>query len=121
MDIEIKANVKELILHLERNRDDHAADYEKAVTVYRVELKEAIANLARNAESESFLGHQYSILLSKPELKAKEYNKHIGMLEMSVEETITIDSNEYDCIVNDNWHWIGSAKLTNSLYSSKFG
>jgi len=121
MDIEIKANVNELLDHLKANRKAHVADYKKAVRVYKADLRDAVTELGKKARSAAFLDHSYSVSLRKPELKLVEYNKHIAMLEMSTEDTIVIGSDEFDCIVNDNWHWLQAAKLVNFSYSSKLG
>ena len=57
---------------------------------------------------------QRSVTLTEPSNHAKDYDRVITMLEMSVDDTITLDAQAFD-----NWDWSRFALATNTTYAAE--
>ena len=62
---------------------------------------------------------QRSVTLTEPSNHAKDYDRVITMLEMSVDDTITLDAQAFDRYVMDNWDWSRFALATNTAYAAE--
>lgn len=130
---QIQANVGDLIAILESNKEKHVAEYNEAVLGYRQEwadqLEEKITELqdrvveVRDTENPLDLKPYFNIGIRLPYPKSYEsdYDRAIGMLNMHQEDTIGLDSNEYDQYVMDNWSWKDEISVTNTHYAAKNG
>lgn len=114
----LKITVKKgkLIGFLKTNRQKHAEDYEEAVGAYFRKLKETLATFQAQAGANKFRKDNYHLTLVRPEDRTEDYDRIIGMLEMAEGEDIEIDTEQYDCIVNDQWDWARRAYLSNATY-----
>ena len=119
LDIKTEVWIHNLLEVLKKNKEAHIADYNKAVEVYQWDLQQALKDLSEKASGEDFLEQSYKIDLIKPINQEKEYDKYIGMLEMSEKEYISLSVEDYECMVLDDWSWMKTAKLINSSYSAK--
>jgi len=70
-------------------------------------------------EAKDGLAIQRSVTLTEPRNHVKDYDRVITMLEMSVDETITIDAQAFDRYVMDNWDWSRFALATNTAYADE--
>ena len=110
---EITIKVVQLLEKLKENKAHHNENFEKAVKKYRervIKSLEAALNAAR-------LGKEYRthFALVRPENMLDEYNTIISMLEMSVDEVITLNKREYENFVLDKWDW--SDRFTSNTLS----
>ena len=62
---------------------------------------------------------QRSVTLTEPSNHIKDYGRVIAMLEMSVDETVTLDAQDFDRYVMDNWDWSRFALSTNTAYAAE--
>jgi len=62
---------------------------------------------------------QRSVTLTEPSNHVKDYDRVITMLEMSVDDTITLDAQAFDRYVMDNWDWSRFALATNTAYAAE--
>ena len=76
-------------------------------------LKEAIE------VAESKEGKIPGIHLPMPDDHTSDYDRAIGMLEMEVNDIVTIDQEDYSNYVDDNWAWKNQWSLSNTNYMSK--
>lgn len=58
-----------------------------------------------------------SLTLTVPMDQTKDYDMAIGMLEMSVDDYVLLEQNDFQCYVLDQWHWKQQFSVSNSLYS----
>lgn len=116
----VKVKISGLIAALKKHKERHQEDYKKAVIVYFDDIAEAI-DKQKTAMINKDLKHNFSLSFLKPVDNTTLYDKYIGMFEMSVEPELTITTEDYGCIVDDNWSWAISASMTNAVYSNKFG
>lgn len=59
-----------------------------------------------------------SIGLTQPTEQTKDYDQAIKMLEMSVDDTISLDSASFSQLVMNRWHWSGNFSASNKAYVS---
>ncbi len=119
LNIKISVKPKDLVDCLEANKQRHIEDYEKAVNVYWADLRENLAKLTKRAEAED-LADQFVINMAKPVNNTALYDKYIGMFKICTDEAIEISSEDYGCIVDDNWDWATAALALNTSYSRKY-
>ena len=113
--IEVKIPRVALLEALKKNRDSHKAIVAEAREGYVKAARQALVK--RMAELDAGKIVTLGFNLSVPVDMTKEYSTVIGMLEMSQEETITLSSAEYRCLVEDAWDWQNNFLMSNSHYS----
>lgn len=111
----INVNRLNLIQTIKANRETHKKDYEVALTKYRYTATEKMKENLALAES----GGEIKIYLDVkvPESHADDYDRVIGMLEISVDETIPLTAAEYNTYVRDEWNWSRSFASNTKVYS----
>ncbi len=95
------------------NREKHAAGYDKAVDGYKVKalevLDKATATLREKIEKlgrgEFVKVEHLAIAMRKPENHVRDYDRAIGMLDMSVDDVVDLTESEYREFVEDRWEW----------------
>ena len=99
------------------NRDAHRALFLKAQEGYRKLVTEELDRMLKGAKDG--LPIQRSVTLTEPSNHIKDYDRVITMLEMSVEDTVTLDAQAFDRYVMDNRDWSRFALATNTAYAAK--
>lgn len=112
----------ELLATVKANHAAHVKAFGEAFAGYRVEAGEllekklgeataafkALADDVRSAEKPVPLAVNVQVIhfnLKVPVSHAKDYEQVIRMLEMSTDETVTLESDEFACYVMDDWGW----------------
>ena len=106
----------QLLEKIKANRENHRALFLKAQEGYRERVLEELDHMLRLARDGGQL--RVRVGLDAPEDHTDDYDRVIAMLEMSVEETITIDALSFDNYVRDHWAWSDAALFKNSTYAS---
>lgn len=113
----VKVDKSRLIEIIRVNREKHQAQYRQAqegfVTLC-VQTLEREAQAYREGKREPL-----SISERPPEDHTREYDRAAKMLEMSVEETITLSAQDFDQFVMDDWQWKHQWLIGNSKYLSQ--
>jgi len=126
----------ELLEIVRKNREQHIADYQEACQGYREAAVDAITK--RISEISKDLGDILQTLsngtvvrisphvglsfnLTVPESHVKDYDQVIRMLELEVDETVKLQSDEFACFVMDDWDWKDAFTQSVGTYSKKFG
>ncbi len=108
-----------LLSILRVNRDNHAMVYELAKADFYDEkkrvLNQALANLYMELPEEAY-ETSLEVNLKKPIHFLQQYDEMIEMLEMSVDDTIELDSDAFSCYAKDRWVWSSSFLLSNAKY-----
>lgn len=112
--IKIKTDVlKETLI---KNKENHTKQFEEAWEGYcKFAAKELEKRLEAAKERKSF---QIYIEVSVPENHTEDYERAIKMLDLHVEDTISLDSNEYTQYFEDKWRWSGKFQSDNATYSA---
>lgn len=137
---DVKVKRDELKKVLEDNLVKHKAAYAEAFEDYKEAAEKAIkafitksgtearallakvkaAELGKDAAVPVWLDRE---LLDFSELRvpsehSKSYEQVIRMLEMSVDETITLASDQFACYVMDDWGWKAEFEGTRAIYAA---
>ena len=118
----------QVVTTLTTNRAEHEKIYKEAVEGYRQKLTEAlteVVELVREKREEledkklpsPRLDYTPLNKLSVPTSSLKEYDTVLEMLELTPDETIVLDQDQYNCYMKDNWYWMKDFLISNSLYS----
>jgi hypothetical protein len=102
---------------LKENRNKHLGLLSRAKIGYKKAVIECLESLLKEANDRNFDNLTNILNLPKPVDKAEEYDRAIEMLEMSVDEKITITSQEFRNYVKDKWDWTDQMLLSNTRYA----
>ena len=115
---EVKINKGKLLEVVQKNRDNHRAVFERAIVVYKAKVIEELeASLVRAREGERV---ERFHSLTRPVDMTREYDQVIAMLEMSVDEEITLTNVEFAHYVLDRWSWKGQFASSNRAYVEEY-
>jgi hypothetical protein len=111
----IKVKKTELLDVLRKNREAHRDIFEKACVGYR---KVAVEELERSlADARAGRKIRQNLALIEPMDQTKDYDRAIRMLEMSIEDTIELDEQQFAQYVQDDWRWKEQFTASNSRYT----
>lgn len=126
-DREVKVRRDELLGVLRTNRAQHIAEFKEACAGYREQALKRIdeifgdlrdqINGLRDGQTIAVVGLQFG--LSVPESHEKAYDQIIRMMEMSVDEEITLTCSQFGCFVMDDWDWKEKWSASNRTYLGK--
>lgn len=99
----IRVNKTELLETLRRNREDHRRIFEEALEGFR---REAIAELEQKIKDLQ-AGKHRTVYISKPVPRdhTSDYDRAIRVMEMTVDDIITLSERDFAQYVMDNWGW----------------
>ena len=123
---EVTVQKSELLQKVRANREKHIREYAEACAGYKSEaiakvedsmsrLKDMI-NALREGEVIALATVAFN--LKVPQDHSKDYDQAITMLEMSVDDKITLKSDEFACYVMDDWDWRQEWEVTKSTYAN---
>lgn len=115
----VKVKRLEVLEIIKANREKHKKDYLVAIKAYRVKVVDLLSKELEKAKT----GKDFSLSIdaSKPHSYLKDYDLAIKMLEMSVYEIIELKLGEFNQLVNDQWSWQSSFKMSYVSNSAYFG
>lgn len=114
---DLKVKRQELLTKVRANRDAHRSLFLLAQEGYRKLVIEELDKMLTDARAG--LPIKRSASLTEPSDHTKDYDRVIAMLEMSVDDTITLEAQDFDQYVMDNWDWSRFALSTNTLYAAE--
>lgn len=111
---QIKVLKKDLLKVLRENKATHRTNFETALDGW---YKTCVIELERLlAEAKAGKQKQVILNLPRPEDHTAEYDRHIQMLEMDIEDTVELDIQEFSQFVQDDWGWKRQWTTSNSSY-----
>lgn len=118
----VRVNKNELLEILVENRKKHKIEYKESIKAYRVKA----ADLFTKELQKIVAGKKFSTYfdLTRPECHEKDYDLIIKMVEMSVDDVLELEQHEFNQLVNDEWNWKSSFKISvysNAYYSGSSG
>ena len=115
----VTINKKELLDILYENRIKHAEQYDEAVKDYKAVImnfsKANIKSINASVEGGTFSIKQYP---SYPPSYISEYDQVIRMIELDVNDTITLDKTDFNNYVLDNWGWKQTFTQASTVYKN---
>ena len=113
-------NVKrsDLLDALRRNRSLHIAEYAEALRDFRLKMKAELerAQAALEAVEDKDLPKFKLNLPVVTQNYLKNYDEVIEMLELSVDETINLDSESFQAYFKNKWSWTDSFRTIAASY-----
>lgn len=104
---------------VQENRDKHRQVYEKAMKGYtRAAIGFFEEQLARAVEGKQF---QSAFLEPMPTDHTDDYDAALDMLDMSVDDVITLGEREFKQYVRDEWGWKREFVATSMGYIGEHG
>lgn len=116
---DIKVTKAALIEKIQSNRDAHRAIFLEAVDGYRVMAEKILEQ--HLAEIRSGKMKVVFVTLPAPDDHTRDYDRVLAMLDMSVEEEITLSQADFAQYVQDDWSWKRAFLTSNSTYSATAG
>jgi hypothetical protein len=124
---DVKVRRSELLEKVTANRQKHIEEYDEAVAGYKAAALAAIergVTKLRQQVTDLEAGEVLRLVavsfdLAVPENHAKDYDQVIAMLEMSVDEELSIRSDEFACYVMDDWDWKDHFTDVSNIYKTR--
>jgi hypothetical protein len=111
----VKVKREDLLTKVRANREAHRELFLKAQEGYRKLVIEELDRMLADAKAGRKVSR--SINLAEPVDHTFDYDRVIMMLEMSVDDTVTLDALEFNQYVMDNWEWSKLANYTNRSFA----
>lgn len=113
----VKVNKAELLAVLKDNRNKHKSLFDLAVEGYRKAVLEDLDQHMERVKKGSL--ERIVIVLPVPEDHTSDYDRVIKMCEMSIDDVLEVEEQEFSEYVMDSWSWKKQWLLSNTQYTSK--
>ena len=113
----VKVNKEDLLATLEENRVKHVADFKEAMVEYRKAAATELTAMLKQAKSKTEKITR-AIKAPEPVSYEKSYATAIRMLNMSVDDIIELDEQEFKQYVEDAWTWQASFTSNTLMYKN---
>lgn len=115
LNIRVKTSV--ILDKLQSNLQTHTKEFSVTMENYRVKAVEHFTKQLMAAKE----GHAFNIyateLANKPKNHAEAYERAIGLLRMSQEDTVVLTEQDFAKYVQDDWEWKEEFRTTSNSYS----
>lgn len=111
----VKVKKNRLLEALRINKENHLKIFNEAQVGYRKRVIQELDDMAKKARAGERVPTFWQ--LAAPVNQTPEYERAILMLEMSVDEEVTLTQQEFQCYVMDRWAWRQKFLEDNSVYS----
>jgi hypothetical protein len=111
----VTVNKLDLAEKIKANRDQHRTIFEEALAGYREEAMKVLAG--HIAALKSGKPKRVQVYLPFPEDHTDDYDAALGMLEISVDNTVELDETAFRQLVLNEWSWTKQFLNTNAGYS----
>lgn len=102
---EVRLQKAKLLEIIKKNRQEHHTIFLEAQKKYRnVAIKLLERQLAAVRKGKPIVMHEITALIAPFDYTA-DYNRAIQMLELSVDDVITLTTTDFANLVQDQWHW----------------
>jgi hypothetical protein len=114
--MEIKADRKEILEKLKKNRETHAQIVKEAREGYVEEAQKVLAKRMAEIKEGKLVGLTFS--LSPPQDFTHVYDTAITMLEFEKRETVRLNDGQVRTLIMDEWDWTRNFLVSNSRMSA---
>lgn len=114
--------VKNVLTALRENYERHKAEYAEAYEGYKRQAKTLLEERIQDVEQSCPDSDQADLRfdLRPPEDHRDDYERAIGMLEMTTETETRITATQYAAFIQDKWSWQQDWKFSNRQYTRGF-
>lgn len=114
---DIRVTTDSLVVILRKNMDEHRALFTKAVEGYKIEATKQLEQRLRDITNSNGI-IRVNFGLVPPEDHTSDYEAAIKALELSVDDEIHLDAQEFRQYVMNEWDWFENVTASNTLYAS---
>lgn len=100
---------------VQKNRDEHRAIFEEAVEGYKKRAVEILEDHIARIKAGKV--ERVSVSLPVPQDHTADYDRVIKMLDMSVDDNVTLDEQAFAEYVMDDWGWQKQFLSDSAAYS----
>lgn len=99
----VQVRKSELLVALNKNREEHRTIFEEAIEGYRKEVEARLDSEIKAIKA----GKRRNVFVSMnvPQDHTRDYDRAIRMIEMSIGDEITLTESDFSCYVMDDWGW----------------
>lgn len=116
--MKVRMKVSKVLGTLQSNRDKHHNAFLDACDGYKERFIAAMTKAIEQLKHGDIL--KTSIYMTPPEDHTKDYDRVIKMLEMSVDDTVEMDEESVQQLIQDDWRWKDQwREVTNSYAKTK--
>jgi hypothetical protein len=112
----VKIKKSELLDALRKNLQQHKTDVLDALRLRRLEVDAQLSDVMDKIKRDENYQPQRSFSFPIPEDNSREYEKVIRMVEMTQDDVIELDEDQFDKLVMDNWSFKHELMQTSSFY-----
>ena len=112
----VKIKSSELLFILENNLSHHKDDIQEAIELRRNEIILYFKQKLEVMESDESYSPKESINFPLPKDSSSDYEKAIRMVQLTQDEIIELNEDQFDKLVMDNWEWKQSLVATSAFY-----
>ena len=112
---DVKVKTTELLAKLRANFARHKEELAADQKAYRSKLRRVLLDELNKLEAGS--AEAVHIPVTPPDDHTDDYERAIGMLEMSVDEVVVLTANQFAAFVQDKWHWKTTTILKRMSYT----
>jgi hypothetical protein len=110
----ITVTKRDLLQQVKTNRTKHTTELSQAMQGWRAQYYEKLTAALELLQKQG--NPEAHIFLQPPADHTKDYDRVIGMLELTTQDVVELDQLEFDRYVRDEWEWAGD-KLLNATYA----
>lgn len=112
----LKFDKAKLLEIIKKNREEHRAIFEEAYEGFYKALVNQLNKMKKAALAKEKVGMY--IGLTEPVDMTSEYDEVIQMLELTTDDSITLDQRQFKNYILDEWNWKGQFITANSIYAN---
>ena len=115
----VTVNRLALIKAIKEGRDQHRAQYDEAVVDFKAKLEAELSRVLKQVRKGNVQEHHVNV--TPPPCHLTDYDDVIEMMEMSVDENITLDRDAFKAYFKNEWSWTRTFNTLNSSYKVGIG
>jgi len=110
----VKIDVKQLLGHLQTNREKHIVDFDEAMVGYRKAMIDTLNVKLKAAKKDEDVEHNIRVV--RPTSYLNDYDEAIAMLEWTTQSEVELDRHQFKQYVRDEWAWKQAFTATSAMY-----
>lgn len=109
----------ELVEKIKKAKDEHVKQYEEALRGWIDQMQDAAKRVIDRSEKGLLRAFpkEFHNLMQMPSLHIDDFDQALKMLEMSVDDEIMLEPDDFNQLVLGNWAWKERWVATNAMYS----
>ena len=122
-DVKAKYQTDVFVKALMHYKEEHVKEYKLALDAYRLAIRKKIKELNKQFKNKFTNIQDFKLdwNLHPPVNVESAYDKLIVNFKNMNSDAVEMDMTQANCILNNDWDWAHSAKISNSFYAGSVG